>query len=277
MTDMCPVCRKSDRVEVLSLTSQGGVDIGVWICNHCRHLWRTEPWKLSDQITYYDAAPAGIRDILSAKKVNMFERFLQWADEVKSPSPRLMVDFGCASGTTMKIFKDHGWDVMGIEILPYLQKILDERNLPWAPSLKDSGLGLRSVDIVVMSDCIYYLSDPVGTLREIRSYLQPDGQLFLRHSTRAGLLRILLKVNKEKALSAQMWGSYVHIFSRQSTKLALEQTGFTSIRFLKEKGFQRSLKNEIIHRVLRMIDFLTLRFFDLTPTWVVVAKAGGKL
>jgi len=274
MTDtLCPVCQKSDRVKVLSLTLQGGTDFGVWRCGRCRHIWRTEPWKVSNQITYYEASPptAKVMEALSNKTVKVFEKFLQLADKLKSNPTRLMVDFGCSCGTAMLMFKKHGWDVLGIELLPSAQKVLDERNLPWASSMKDSGLALRSVDIVVMSDCIYYLADPVGTLREIRSYMRPNGMLFLRHPTRAGLFYVSLKIMRKKVQSFP-WGSHVHLFSRKSAELTLKQAGFANMKFLKEEGYERPLRTKIIHQLMRAADFISLGLLGLTLSWTVIAK-----
>ena len=273
---LCPICRNSNRVEVLRLTSKRGIDFGVWRCGCCRHIWRTEPWKTSDQITFYEEASptAELMETISSKNVKIFEKFLQLADELNPHSPRRMVDFGCSCGTAMQMFKKHNWDVLGIEILPTAQKVLDERNLPWAPSMKGSGLAPQSVDIVVMSDCIYYIADPVEILSEIRSYLKPQGRLFLRHPTRAGALGILLKVSKEKALSDKIWGSYIHMFSRKSTELSFKKAGFTTVKFLKEKGYDRPLKTEIVHRAIRAADFITLGLLDLTLSWIVIAERG---
>lgn len=66
---------------------------------------------------------------------------------------------------------------------------------------------------------------------------------------------------------------HVHLFSRQSTGLALNQTGFPDVKFLVERHFKRSLKGEIIHRLLRAVDFATLRRLDLVASWTVIAKA----
>jgi len=270
------VCRKSNRIKELSLASQATVKVEAWSCGKCHHAWRTEPWKTSDAIKFFGAAyytKIENAERLDATKMKLFEKFLQWANDLKPEQPRLMVDFGCSYGTILQMFKEKNWQVMGIEISPTAQKILNERNLPWAASLEDSGLTLGSVDVVVMSDCSCYLPDPVGTLRTIRSYMQPNGLLFLRQPTRGGLVGLLSGMSRKKALANKLWLDHVHLFSRRSTTLALKQSGFYSVKFLKEKDFRRSLKGEIIHRLLRAADFITWGFFDLTLSWTVIAKA----
>ena len=276
MAMACPICGKTDRVEVLTSKSEEQAGHGAWSCGYCHHAWRTEPWRLTDPVEFFrKASYTKIENAerLDATKMKLFEKFLQWANEVKPQPPRTMVDFGCSYGTVTEMFKKDGWDVMGIEISPTAQKILNERNLPWAASLEDSGLTLGSVDVVVMSDCSYYLPDPVGTLRTIRSYMQPNGLLFLRQPTRGGFVCLLSGMSRKKALANKLWLDHVHLFSHRSTRLALEQAGFVEVKFLIERKFRRSLKGEIIHCLLRAVDFVTLGFFDLTLSWTVIAKA----
>jgi len=273
----CPICRKSDRTKVLLSESQGQVDVGAWSCGHCRHAWRTEPWKLSDAAEFFGEACYTKLDgaeKLDATKKRLFEFFARCAHEAKPQQPRLMVDFGCSYGTVLQIFKERNWQIMGVEISPSSQKVLDERKLPWAPSMEESPLARGSVDVVVMADSMYYLHDPISVMRSIRSYMRPNALLLLRQPTRGGLVRFLSHLSRANALAAGLWLDHVHLFSRRSTSIVLNQTGFTEVRFLVEKLFKHSLKGEIIHRFLRATDFVTLGRLDVTASWTVIARAG---
>jgi SAM-dependent methyltransferase len=275
----CPICGNAGGVKVLSSKSQQQADIGAWNCGDCRHAWRTEPWRTSGALEFFeDAEYTKIENAerLDATKMRLFELFLRWAEEIRPGPPRQMVDFGCSYGTVLQMFKEHDWQVMGIEISPNAQKVLSEMNLPWARHLEESGLAPASVDVVTMCDCVYYLPDPVGSLETIRQYLKPDGGLFLRQPTRGGLLHVLLKFCREKPQDPRIWCDHVHLFSRRSTELALERAGFAKVEFLKEKDFKRSAKGEMIHRLLRMADFLTCGVLDLTASWTVTARAGSE-
>ena len=130
---------------------------------------------------------------------------------------------------------------MGIEISPSAHKVLDQRGLPWATCLDRSGLAPRSIDIVVMFDSIYYLPEPVSTLKRIQSYLKPDGRILIRTPTRGGLIRLLSKLYPKKTMAVSFGGSFVHQFSRKSARIVLNKAGFTNINFSKEKGFRRQL------------------------------------
>lgn len=272
--DICPVCGQTTQIESFMLSLETGVDTTAWSCGYCRHAWRTELWEMSNPKVFFGDAEytkvSGEESIYAAKK-KLFERFLDSADKAKPQPPRLMVDFGCSYGHCMQMFKEHGWDIMGIEISPTSRKILNERNLPNASNLEDSDLSLGSVDVVVMADSIYYLPDPITTLRTIRSYMRPEGLLFLRQPTRGGLACLLLNIGKKKTLS-RLWIDHIHLFSRKSTALTLEHAGFRDIQFFKEKDYRRSLKGEVIHRLFKTADIITMGFLDLALSWTVVAK-----
>lgn len=271
----CPLCKRADQIEVLMSKLEGQVHIGAWSCGHCRHAWRTELWKESGDIEHFTRATYTNIEYVrryDAAKLAIFKRGLRWANEVTPQQPRLMLDFGCSCGTVMQMFKEHGWNIMGIEISPTAQKMLDERNLPWARCLEESGLALGSVDVVMMNDTIYYLPDPIETWVQIRSYTKPGGRIFLRHPTRWGLLHLLLKVRRKSALGQHLWGDHIHLFSRRSTKLTLKRAGFIDVRFYREKGFRRTLKNKIFHYLLRTMDWATFGFYDFTLSWTVIAK-----
>jgi len=247
-----------------------------WRCEQCYHAWRTAPWKESSAEEYMGKAAwtrLEYMQLHDSIKMAAFKLTLQWANEMKSRVPRLMVDFGCSYGSLMQIFKEDDWDVMGIEISSSAHQILDQRGLPWATCLDKSSLAKRSVDIVVMFDSIYYLPEPVSTLKQIQSYLKPDGLILVRTPTRGGLTRLLSKVYPKKITSSSFWGSFVHQFSRKSTRIVLNKAGFTNIKFSKEKGFRHHLKQQLLHSLLHAIDCITLRKFDLTTSWIVTAQA----
>jgi SAM-dependent methyltransferase len=261
---------------VLLSKSQGDGAAGAWNCGRCRHAWRTEPWKLSDPAEFF--GQAHYTKIESARRLDetkaaLFEFFARYAGQATPQQPRLMVDFGCSYGTVLQMFKDQNWQVMGIEISPSAQKILDSRNLRWAPSMEESGLSPGSVDVVVMADSMYYLSDPISVMRTVRSYMKSNGLLLLRQPTRGGLVRLLSRLSRANALAAGLWLDHVHLFSRRSTSLVLNQAGFVEVQFLIEGLFKRSLKGEMIHRFLRAMDYVTLRRLDLVASWTVIAKA----
>ena len=247
-----------------------------WSCGYCLHAWRPEPWGTSSQEEFFSNASytkAEDAEEIYHVKQNIFGEFLRQANIIKPLRPRLMVDFGCAYGDLMQTFKKAEWNVMGIEISASSQKILADKQLPWAACLEDSRLAPGSVDIIVMSDCICYLPNPIEVLIEIRQYSNSNGYLFLRQPTRGGLLRLLSKVsNKGKAFES-LGCDHMHVFSRKSTAIALNKAGFSDVIFHKEKGYNRTLKNEMVHRVLRAMDLLSVGFLDLTLSWMVVAKA----
>lgn len=279
MNEICPLCKEADRSKVLKSDPKRQGDYDVWSCERCCYTWRRQIWKQSEADQFFGEASytqMEEMEIFDRTKTKLFERTLACANESRPYSPRCMLDFGCSYGTLMQMFKDYGWQVMGIEISPTAQKLLDQRDLPWATCLEESGLHLQSEDIVIMFDAIYYLPDPVETLKQIQTYMKQDGEIIIRVPTRRGLIRFLSHVCRKKAFCQYMWGDFIHQFSRRSMKLTLTKAGFTNVTFSKEKGFKHSLKFQIIKELMWMIDCVTFRVFDLTLSWIVTATPGKR-
>lgn len=269
----CPIC---DEVQHVKIVPSGSTE--VLRCEQCYHAWRTTaPWSESSAEKYMGKATwthLEYMQLHDSIKMEGFKLTLGWANAIRPHAPRLMIDFGCSYGSLMQIFKEDNWDVMGVEISTSAHKILNQRGLPWVTCLEKSSLAPRSVDIVVMFDSIYYLPDPVSTLRQIRSYLKPNSHILIRTPTRGGLIRVLSRFGKKTmTMPFWGWGSFIHHFSRKSTRIALNKAGFTDVKFLKEKGFRHHFKEQLVHSLLQVVDCMTLRLFDLTASWIVTAQA----
>jgi len=238
------------------------------------HFWRETPWELSNPTKHFAGVSyTNIEYVRRYDKLHMpiFKHVLDLANALRPKEPRLIVDFGCSCGKLMEIFRDCGWNIMGIEISPTAQKTLGDRGLPWVSCLEEMKLPFGSVDIVTMLDCLYYLPDPVSTLKQIRLYLKPGGSVILRNPTRAGLIQLLLSFSKSKAFHPYLWADHIHEFSCRSTCYTLQEAGFADIRFIREKRFPRRLKFEILHRTLQALDYMTFHRYDLSLSWLVSA------
>jgi 2-polyprenyl-3-methyl-5-hydroxy-6-metoxy-1,4-benzoquinol methylase len=92
------------------------------------------------------------------------------------------LDIGCGSGGYLAFLARLGWSCSGVEpgarSRTYAREVLglDVEAGPLAACRYPS----RHFDVVTMWHVLEHLSDPLGTLREIRRILKPDGRLLLR-------------------------------------------------------------------------------------------------
>ncbi len=280
---VCPCCATDDAVGDLGAARHAPTFTGgAWSCGRCLHAWRTEPWYGADRIEFFQKAiytAAEHESWILATKVRLFAWFEELAAAHWPSAPRRMVDFGCAYGNCMEAFRGKGWEVCGVEISPSAQRILDQRGLTWTDSLERLPFEDGSVHACVMSDCTYYLPEPVAVLRSVARVLHPRGVLLLRQPTRGGLVRLLYRLREfglphAAALRPRLWLDHVHLFSRRSTGAMLERAGFEA-DFLPERGFRRSWRGEVLHRGLRLADAMTWGSLDLSAAWTVTGRVAA--
>lgn len=92
-----------------------------------------------------------------------------------------LLDVGCATGEFLRVARQRGWTVSGIELSAWaVEAAKDLYNLAVIQGgLPDSRLPCGSYDAVTMWDCIEHLSDPRKVLLDIRRLLRPTGVLML--------------------------------------------------------------------------------------------------
>lgn len=91
-----------------------------------------------------------------------------------------LLDVGCGIGDWMVLFRSRGFDVYGVDLNPKAVRIAVERGLNVrcmrAEELAKSG---ERFDVVVLSQLLEHVQDPVGVLLGLHSLLQPEGKLLI--------------------------------------------------------------------------------------------------
>ncbi|OGX18468.1 MAG: hypothetical protein A3K83_05615, partial [Omnitrophica WOR_2 bacterium RBG_13_44_8b] len=170
-----------------------------------------------------------------------------------------LLDVGCATGFLLDEARKRGWEVFGVELSQ------------WAVDYARNQLGLNGVsqtilknahfpssyfDAVALVDAIEHLTDPKGTLEEIRRVLKSDGIICVNTPDISSLA--------SKILRARWWGvkqAHLYYFTGKSLRKMLAESGFiikkvkTHARIFSLKYWFSKIKdyNDNLYKICRFL------------------------
>ncbi len=139
-----------------------------------------------------------------------------------------LLEIGCGHGWLLKLMKDWGWEVKGVEWNPVSAKhgrekfgveILEGQ-------LEDQNFPDNSFDVIVMRHVLEHVPDPVRVLKECNRLLKPRGVL-------------ALAMPNGRSLGSHWFGRYwrglttpwhLHLFNPKSLKILLEKSGYLNVK-----------------------------------------------
>lgn len=139
-----------------------------------------------------------------------------------------LLDIGCAAGFLLDEARKDGWEVHGVELSKWAVDFAKEKfgiSTIFKGILKNAGYPDNYFSAVIMKDSIEHLTDPKGTLIEIRRILKSDGILCINTPDIDSLVSRILK--------ARWWGikqSHLYYFTRKTLERMLEASGFVIIK-----------------------------------------------
>lgn len=183
----------------------------------------------------------GYRDAVDTKyatqtegRLATFKRAVAMIEEYV-PRRGKLLDVGCAAGFFLKVAKDAGWEVQGIEPNRGLAK-WGSRKYGVPISSKDfltTKFPAESFDVVTFWDVLEHVTDPKAYIREAARILKPGGFLFVNYPDMGSIFSRIFK---------QKWWfvSPVHLyyFDRRTLEQYFEEEG---LRFVKQSRHWQTL------------------------------------
>lgn len=177
----CNLCGSDHFREVCSYGA-----IKIVKCTTCGFIYRNPRLKENMNREFYSFDYYGgyktIEEYISNARLPLFKRILsKLGDKLRSNSRKLL-DIGCGQGYFLKLAKDLGWQVEGVELAKsacnYAKQEfgIDVVN----KSIEEASFKENSFDLITLWNVLDHLLDPLETLREIRQILKPEGLLVIR-------------------------------------------------------------------------------------------------
>jgi SAM-dependent methyltransferase len=132
----------------------------------------------------YQERELGTPDITVRARRDLPERCVYWLRTLlhyRVP-PRRVLDVGCGHGGFVMLLRRAGFDATGLELSPWVVNFA--RRTFGAPvmqgPLEAHALAAGSVDIIIMTDVLEHLADPVATLTASLAALADDGIIVIQ-------------------------------------------------------------------------------------------------
>ena len=237
MRTCCPVCGGARK-------QLPGSCPDAWICRSCRHTFIgiLPPEEVVERI--YDdygydavgrAAPPAFLDLILGEVIDSFEEYRR--------TGRLL-DVGFGEGGFLRVARTRAWETHGVEMSAPAVKLAEEQGLGTLHHGDFLTLPLPEggFDVVIMSELIEHLPEPIEFLRRAAAVLRPGGVLYMTTPHGRGLSARFLKAS----WSLLCPPDHLQLFSIDSMHRLLANAGFQAPRVYT----QGVLPHEIV-RMLR--------------------------
>ena len=139
--------------------------------------------------------------IVNPDNGNHDENLLAFGESLRNisslkPDKGKLLDVGCGLGIFLHLAREEGWETCGVDISPYAAQYAREQfglEVHDHDSIKQRVDQAGHFDVITLWDSIEHFPDPLGTLKQIHSYLQDDGLIMLNTPNEESLLRYLAK------------------------------------------------------------------------------------
>jgi 2-polyprenyl-3-methyl-5-hydroxy-6-metoxy-1,4-benzoquinol methylase len=154
------------------------------------------------------------------------------------PPDGSVLDIGCGNGAMLAEMRKLGpWRFFGVEGSE--SGVEMARKQGFDTRLADSSRDLLTVfaterfDLIVCVEVIEHVYNPRGLLRQAHALLRPNGRLLLTTPYHGYLKNLLIAASgKCDSHYGPLWdGGHIKFWSRKTLSTALDETGFTNVRF----------------------------------------------
>jgi len=195
-----------------------------FLCKSCKYMYS------SDQ--YGSGAEAQALEALQKKNF----KFICNIIKEKFPSAKTILEVGCSRGFFLKIARDEGFSVTGIEPSEHAEEAQFHRLdviKDFFPQKKSHSH--KKYDIIIFNDSFEHIPNLQEILQSVKIHLTDGGYVIINIPTSDGLIiktaSILYKLGI-KAPYYRMWqkefpSPHVHYFNLRNLKKLLENNGFT--------------------------------------------------
>jgi 2-polyprenyl-3-methyl-5-hydroxy-6-metoxy-1,4-benzoquinol methylase len=230
----CPLCGAVDEEKMY--VKDG---FNVVRCRQCALVYinpRLSPEALERLYNRNEISPQHYYEEHISQDIKHFGKRLEIIERFKKGGT--LLDIGTNIGTMLKVAKDKGWQVRGVE---FNHKAVEFGNEHFGVNIEDRDFTKtkydpESFDVVTMNDVIEHVIDPIATLKEIRTILKKDCILFM---TTPNIGAFMARISGRHWLHLKP-NEHLTYFTPSTMAALLEKSGFNMVH-VQSVGHVRTL------------------------------------
>jgi SAM-dependent methyltransferase len=172
---------------------------------------------------YFEGWGGGGDEDAAARAVKQLT-FSSQLDLLRNVKPGRVLDVGCATGYFIEVAAAAGWEPYGVEVSEFAASVAARSfgDRIFQGTLEQADYPDRHFDLVMLSDLLEHIPEPLPFLREVRRVLAPGGVLMIVTPDVGSL---------SARIMGRRWNHYhrehLHYFSAQTIDRLLAGAGFS--------------------------------------------------
>lgn len=155
----------------------------------------------------------------------VFIKYLKKIEKILHKKGTLL-DVGAATGFFIKIAKEFGWNVKGLEISKYASGVAKKNGLDvYCGTLKNSNFTAQSFNIITMWDVLEHFADPQTDISIATHLLKPNGIIVINTPNSGSLYARIMKKRWHLLVPPE----HINYFTKKSITLLLVKNGFSIV------------------------------------------------
>ncbi len=265
----CPICNCSEYRELYDLERAKWIPGVVVVCRECGTTYKRLSASARPLSDYYDDNYASA-DYWKHEEAagRALSRIAEMIGAPSDAGSSQLLDIGCGVGVFLRLAKERGWDVAGVDLNETLAQRARERTAAqvFVGNLLTVDFGDRRFDVITLLDLIEHLPEPVPVLKRCRQLLRHGGRLVVYTPNHRGLICRIAHALYRGTLGRVRGPvdeifdcTHVIFFDPASLRRALEAAGFeiTSTRFVKYDPSRSNQATGVVAAGLRAIEFIS--------------------
>lgn len=230
ITDVpCPICGASKEKSDFEVKINGFTHVRCRVCDNIYVTPRLKDQYILEQYhraSYTYMFKHLIEDTITFRREVIAAGKYQWVSKrLPSQGDKTLLDIGSGFGENLAVYKDHGWDVVGIEFNPYASQ--RSRELFGVTVLNDpiekAELPRKQFSLITMWGVLEHLTRPVEVLTSVLKHLAPGGSLAMMTPQFDSLTTSFLKDYPHLADRHLDGDKHVTVFTRKGMEFLAKQ------------------------------------------------------